>query len=206
MTAVPGTTRDVLEGSFPLDGVTVFLSDTAGLRQSDDPVERIGVERARLALRHADVALLLIDASEKPSPEDVELLCGDMPCPRAVLLNKRDAGEVFTVADALALGAKKPVLSIAAQTGEGVEQVRDYLRGFLRLPGQTALTHERHIQTAREALDRLRQAKAGLNGGAPIDVAAIDLREAHYLLGRITGESVDELLLDDIFSRFCVGK
>lgn len=206
VTDVPGTTRDVLEGSFPLDGVNVYLSDTAGLRQSDDPVERIGVERAQRALRHADVALLLVDASEPPAPEDVALLLQDMPCPRIALLNKRDAGERFTPEDALKLGAKKPVLSIAAQNGEGVEKVRDYLRGFLRLPGQTALTHERHIQLARQALDRLRQARAGLAVGAPVDIAAIDLREAHYLLGRITGESVDELLLDDIFSRFCVGK
>ncbi|MDD3335536.1 MAG: tRNA uridine-5-carboxymethylaminomethyl(34) synthesis GTPase MnmE [Eubacteriales bacterium] len=206
VTAVPGTTRDVLEGCFSLDGVNVFLCDTAGLRQSDDLVERIGVERAEQTLRQADVALLLIDATKAPDPADLALMQREMPCPRAVLLNKQDAGAAFTPADALALGIKEPVYSVAAQTGEGLSQVYAFLRQYLNLPKQLVLTQERHMELAGDALTRLRQAQSGLTGGAPLDLAAIDLHEALYLLGRITGDSVDEQLLDDIFSRFCVGK
>jgi len=84
--------------------------------------------------------------------------------------------------------------------------VRDWLRSFLRQPQELLLTHERHMSVAREALDRLRQAQKGLEYDQPLDLAAVDLHEALYLLGRITGDSVDEQLLDDIFSRFCVGK
>lgn len=206
VTDVPGTTRDVLEGSFTLDGITVFLSDTAGLRDSDDAVERIGVQRARQALDRADAALVLADASQPPRQADIDLLKMDIPCPRAVLLNKQDAGVAFTTTDAAQLGVLQPVYAIAAQTGEGLSQVRDYLRGFIGQPQQLLLTQERHMQLAAEAIQRLSHAQSELNSGAPLDLAAIDLHEALYLLGRITGDSVDERLLDDIFSRFCVGK
>lgn len=206
VTAVPGTTRDVLEGSFTLDGVNVFLSDTAGLRETGDAVERIGVERAKKALRHADVALVVLDASEKLHEEDIALLGMALDCPAATLLNKRDAGQAFSAADVERLGAKQPVLTLSAQTGEGVEQVRDYLRGFIQLPKDAALTQERHLLLARDALERLAHARESLENGEPLDLCAIDLHDALYLLGRITGDSVDERLLDDIFSRFCVGK
>ena len=205
VTAIPGTTRDVLDGSFALDGCRVLLSDTAGLRDSEDLVEQIGVERARKTLGEADVALLVVDASLPLTDEDKELLTGDYSCACATLLNKQDAA-VVTVADAEAMGAPGPVISLSAMTGEGLEGVRDYLRSQLKLPQQLLLTHERHMSVARQALERLKQAKRSLSDGSPMDFAAVDLHEALYLLGRITGESVDEKLLDDIFSRFCVGK
>ena len=206
VTSIPGTTRDVLEESFPLDGVNVILSDTAGLRDSDDEVERIGVERARKALNRADAALLLVDASHALSPEDEALLRQPIPCPCAILLNKQDAGETVRPADLASLAAGRPIFPISALTGEGLTPVRDFLRGFLSQPNQWQLVQERHMALARQATDRLRQAQSSLSTGAPLDLAAIDLHEALYLLGRITGDSVDEQLLDDIFSRFCVGK
>lgn len=206
VTSIPGTTRDVLEESFPLDGVNVILSDTAGLRDSDDEVERIGVERARKALNRADAALLLVDASHALSPEDEALLRQPIPCPCAILLNKQDAGEALHPADLASLAAGRPIFPISALTGEGLTPVRDFLRGFLSQPNQWQLVQERHMALARQATDRLRQAQSSLSTGALLDLAAIDLHEALYLLGRITGDSVDEQLLDDIFSRFCVGK
>ena len=206
VTDIPGTTRDVLEGAFMLDGTNVLLQDTAGLRDSGDAVERIGVERARAALGRADVALLVVDASQDPDDEALDLLRMEAPCPCAVLLNKEDAGERFTASQAERLTDKRPILRVSAREGEGLDAVREYLRGFLRNPDELALTHERHMAVARQALDKLRDARAGLASGGLIDLAAVDLHEALYLLGRITGDSVDEKLLDDIFSRFCVGK
>lgn len=205
VTAIPGTTRDVLEGSFTLDGCRVLLSDTAGLRDSEDVVEQIGVERARKTLQEADVALLVVDASQPLSEEDRELLTSPLDCPCATLLNKQDAA-VITPEEAAALNAPSPILSLSAKTGEGLESVRDYLRSQLKAPQQLLLTHERHMAVARQALERLEAARHALTTDAPMDFAAVDLHEALYLLGRITGESVDEKLLDDIFSRFCVGK
>lgn len=206
VTDIPGTTRDVLEGSFTLDGVQVLLLDTAGLRESGDAVERIGVERAQNALHQADAALLLIDASKPLTDDERQLLVVEMPCSCAVLLSKQDAGDQVTTKEVEALTAHRPVLSISALDGSGLETVKDYLRRFIRLPQELLLTHERHMQVAGEALGRLRQARDGLKNDQPLDLAAVDMHEALYLLGRITGDSVDEQLLDEIFSHFCVGK
>lgn len=206
VTDIPGTTRDVLEGSFTLDGVQVLLLDTAGLRESGDAVERIGVERAQNALHQADAALLLIDASKPLTEDERQLLVAEMPCSCAVLLSKQDAGDRVTTEEVEALTAHRPVLSISALDGIGLEAVKDYLRRFIRLPQELLLTHERHMQVAGEALGRLRQARDGLKNDQPLDLAAVDMHEALYLLGRITGDSVDEQLLDEIFSHFCVGK
>lgn len=205
VTAIPGTTRDVLEASFTLDGCRVMLSDTAGLRDSEDVVEQIGVERARKTLSEADVALLVVDASQPLTEEDRQLLTTPAGCPSAVLLNKQDAA-VITPEDLAKWNLTAPVFSLSAMTGEGLPQVKDYLRQHLKTPQQLMLTHERHMSVARQALERLQQARHALYTGEPTDFVAVDLHEALYLLGRITGESVDEKLLDDIFSRFCVGK
>ncbi|NLO85294.1 MAG: tRNA uridine-5-carboxymethylaminomethyl(34) synthesis GTPase MnmE [Clostridiales bacterium] len=206
VTDIPGTTRDVLEGAFSLDGVRVLVQDTAGLRKSDDTVERIGVERAHAALEQADVALVVVDGSTKLAQEELELLSMNFSCPCAVLLNKEDAGEALSIADAEKLTPHRPIFRISAKTMEGLDEVRDYLRGFLKTPQQLLLTHERHMAVAGEALSKLQQAMEILGADQPLDLAAVDMHEALYLLGRITGESVDEKLLDDIFSRFCVGK
>lgn len=206
VTDIPGTTRDVLEGSFTLDGIQVFLQDTAGLRESGDAVERIGVERAQNALQQADAALLLIDASKPLTEDEKQLLQSEMPRPCAVLLSKQDAGDRVTLEEAEALTAHRPVLTISAMDGSGLEAVKDYLRQFTKLPQELLLTHERHMQVAGEALGRLCQARNGLKNDQPLDLAAVDMHEALYLLGRITGDSVDEQLLDEIFSHFCVGK
>ncbi len=206
VTDIPGTTRDVLSGSLMLDGILVHLWDTAGLRDSQDTVERIGVERARQAISKADVALLLVDASGPLGDEEKELLSQEMPCPSAVLLNKEDLPAALTLAEVQRAAGKRPVISLSAKTGQGMEALCAYLRGFIQLPAQLTLTHERHMAVVREVIGKLCQAKATLESGQPLDLAAVDLHDGLYLLGRITGESVDERLLDDIFSRFCVGK
>lgn len=206
VTAVPGTTRDVLEGSFTLHGLNVLLLDTAGLRESEDTVERIGVTRARAAVAGADVALLLIDAAAPLTPEDRVLLSQRMDCPCAVLLTKEDAAPLVTPEDVVPISAHSPVLTVSAQTGQGLAQVRYYLTAQQRLPQEGMLTHERHMAAARAAAEKLTQAQSALEAGLPLDMAAVDLREALWLLGRITGESVDDRLLDEIFSTFCVGK
>ncbi|MCL1855175.1 MAG: tRNA uridine-5-carboxymethylaminomethyl(34) synthesis GTPase MnmE [Clostridia bacterium] len=201
---VPGTTRDALQGTFSLDGICVHLTDTAGLRDSEDPVERMGVERARQAISQADVALLLVDGTQLP--DEKEMLRAPMPCPCAILLNKEDCPLFLKVRDLEPLTEKRPILPISAKTGQGIREVMAYLRGYVLTPQQLMLTNERHMAVAREVLTRLAQAREFLAAGQPMDFAVIDLHDALYLLGRITGENVDEKLLDDIFSRFCVGK
>lgn len=206
VTDIPGTTRDVLEGGFTLDGIQVILQDTAGLRESGDKVEQIGVERAKAVLENADAALILLDASAPLTQEDRGLLKRELHCPCAVLLNKTDAGVCVTAAEVKQICEYETILSISAKDETGLEQVLDFLRENAGHPQELLLTQERHISTARQALERIVQARAGLQSDLPLDLCAVDLHEALYLLGRITGDSVDEQLLDDIFSHFCVGK
>ncbi len=206
VTELPGTTRDVLEGSLSLSGLNIQLLDTAGLRESADTVEKIGVSRARSALQSADAALMLIDAGAPLTGEDIALLGAPVGCPCAVLLSKGDAAVCLSENDIIAQTALRPVLPISAKTGQGLEAVRTYLAAQAKLPREGMLTHERHMAAAREAAAKLTQAGEALAGGLPLDMAAIDMREALWLLGRITGESVDDLLLDQIFAAFCVGK
>lgn len=110
-------------------------------------------------LARADVALLVVDASQDPDGEALDLLRMEAPCPCAVLLNKEDAGERLTVSQAEALTDKRPILRVSAREGEGLDAVREYLRGFLRNPDELALTHERHMAVARQALGKLRDAR-----------------------------------------------
>ena len=206
VTDVPGTTRDVLEGVLTLNGLNITLMDTAGLRESEDTVERIGVARARDAVATADAALLLVDASAPLCEDDCALLTQAMPCPCAVLLSKEDALPALTPEAVEGVTAHRPVIAVSAKTGLGLAQVRDFLASQAKLPAENALTHERHLAAARGATERLAQALRALEDGLPLDIAAVDLREALWMLGRITGESVDDRLLDEIFASFCVGK
>ncbi|GHU73607.1 tRNA modification GTPase MnmE [Clostridia bacterium] len=208
----PGTTRDVLTAELNVAGIRVNLSDTAGLRDTDDPVELIGVERARSRLAQADLALILFDASE-PIPIEYARPTAELPeGRRVILLNKSDLGIAAdsTIFDTITPDA--PRLSISAKTGEGLDALRELLaeRASALTPESATLTSARHVESAREAAQALREAAANLRlpdlHGAALDLAAIDLRGALHSLSAITGESADEAVLDSIFSTFCVGK
>ncbi len=207
VTEIPGTTRDVLEAGFSLHGFQVVLLDTAGIRESEDVIEQIGVKRAISAIENTDVALLLIDATKPLDTDEQRLLAMDMKCPYAVLLNKQDKQSSVVTAEQIAgLGITRDVYSISAMDGTGVEQVLFYLSQFLVRPGDDMLTHQRHTALALQAAGKMAQAILSIQGNTQLDLIAVDLREALWLLGRITGESVDDKLLDEIFASFCVGK
>lgn len=197
VTAIPGTTRDVVRGSVTLGGVRVNLSDTAGIRAQADTVESIGIDRARRAMQSADLTLLVLDGSAPLTDEDRQLLDETALLPRAVLLNKADQGSAFDLPGAL---------RVSARTGEGIDALRALIAQRAQVRGDLPLTSARHMQLARQAAQQLLSAAEALDGGAPLDLAAIDLHAALDTLGGITGERVDEKLLDSVFSQFCVGK
>ena len=205
VTPVPGTTRDVLTERVRIGGVVVELSDTAGRRDTDDPVERIGVDRARGAVERADVVLIVIDASEPLSSEDVGLLA-EADERALVCLNKADLPARIS-ADDLRARTRAEVLELSASTGAGVDGLVRALES--RLSGgfsEDSLTVERHLRLVREAEAALESGLAAVEGGCPVDVASLDLRAAREALAQITGENPTEGLIDEIFSRFCVGK
>lgn len=200
VTSIPGTTRDIVQGSIQLDGVKVNLSDTAGLRDGSDEVEKIGIDRARQAIAHSDVTVVVLDAALPLNDEDMQLLHETESSCRIVVLNKIDR------MPAMAKLPLRDALYVSARTGEGMAALSRAIASFAQNAGQSELSQSRHMGLARQAAQHLRNAAKVCQAGEAVDLAAIDLHDALLCLSRVTGDRVDEKLLDDIFSRFCVGK
>ena len=216
VTDIPGTTRDTVEERCVVGGVLLRLIDTAGLRDTDDPVEKLGVERSRAALAGAELALVLVDGSE--AGEDPNRLAAERSlweeavarCPRAVL--------VFTKSD-LPHGWERgfpfhgegtPEVWLSARTGAGLEALGEVVaRLFPQGDGGEAgsmLTNARQAQAAQAALAALQEAGVGLRAGVTPDAVLTDVESALESLGELTGRTVREDVVSHIFSRFCVGK
>lgn len=206
VTDIPGTTRDTLTEVIQLDGLRVVLTDTAGLRETGDTVERIGVERARKALSEADVRLWVIDCSSSLDGRDMETLCGMTP--QLIVLSKGDLPSQVDARDIELRFPPVPVVTVSALTGEGMDALRRALVSFAPEDDteSAALSQARHVEAALRACASLADARAAISDGLPLDVAAIDLSAALDALGEITGETMNEAVIDEVFARFCVGK
>lgn len=206
VTDIPGTTRDTLSESLQIDGLRVVLTDTAGLRETGDAVECIGVARAQKAIAEADVRVLVLDASV-PLCEEEDVM-PDGFAPELIVLNKSDLPAQVGEGELAARYPDAARTTVCCVTGEGLDRLRAQLVSFApEEDGESsALTQARHAQAALRACKSLDDADAALADGMPLDVAAVDLSAALDALGEITGETLREDVLDEIFSRFCVGK
>lgn len=196
VTAVAGTTRDVIDEKVSMDGVPVRLIDTAGIREASDEAERIGVDRARDALNRADVVCLVLDASTPLTDQDEALLHETQESTRIVILNKSDLPQQCEYAD--------EAIRVSAKTVEGLDALQKRILALAapeRADGST-ITNERHIRALEQALIALRDA----TNADELDCAATDVKNALHHLGSITGTDVDTSVIDRIFERFCVGK
>ncbi|MBQ7886888.1 MAG: tRNA uridine-5-carboxymethylaminomethyl(34) synthesis GTPase MnmE [Clostridia bacterium] len=206
VTDIPGTTRDTLTESVQIEGLRVLLTDTAGLRETGDAVERIGVERAKKALGEADVRVLVLDSSCAITQEDRESLCELEP--HIVVLSKGDLETVVTSEDALKEFPPAKTVAVCAPRGEGLDALRRLLVSFA--PEDSAesamLSQARHVQAALRACDCLYDAQRTIDDGMTLDVCAVDLSAALDALGEITGETMSEQVIGEVFARFCVGK
>ncbi|MBQ6528615.1 MAG: tRNA uridine-5-carboxymethylaminomethyl(34) synthesis GTPase MnmE [Clostridia bacterium] len=205
VTDLPGTTRDLVEGDLLLDGCLIHLTDTAGMRDTPDPVESVGVARAKRAAHSADLVLLLLDASCPLTDEDRALICELAHLPVAVCLSKSDLPQVLTAADISSLLPGADILTISSMESASMAQVRAYLLKKARVTDLLSLTQPRHMDAARRAAQALRDAAKTMES-AEIDLCTIDLDRAQNALSEITGDNVEEKLLDRVFSTFCVGK
>ena len=210
VTNIPGTTRDTLEETVSLGGVLLRLIDTAGLRDTDDTVERIGVERSRAALEGAELALILVDSTTLRDATQADLdewnaLAASVP--KALLVfTKRDAAETVPYL----LGEHPPVVGISAVTGVGMDELEQAVTalfppGEVREDGEL-LTNARQAQAAERARDALLRVEDGLNSGLTPDAVLTDVEEAMAALGEITGTTLREDVTARIIERFCVGK
>ena len=200
VTDIPGTTRDIIRADVMIDGLRVHFSDTAGLREGADVIERLGVDRARQAIAGADVVIVVLNASQDLTNADRDLLAETKAAPRIIVLNQCDLPQRLRIEDF------PGAVALSAKTGEGLSELERRVAAFGAGAGESALTQRRHMDLARQAARFLRAAADACARGEPVDLAAIDVQAALSALGRVTGEQVDDQLIDDIFSRFCVGK
>jgi tRNA modification GTPase len=222
VTPIAGTTRDTVEERALLGGIALHLVDTAGLTPSDDPIERIGVERSRAAARSADLLLFVLDGSTPLADLDIQasaelraLLQDDAAgatdtSPVIVVLNKADLQASIGETEAHTLWPDAPTALTSATAGEGLAALEEAIAGLV-LGGQAAagdvlVSSARHRDALRRSQESLAAAAATLENGLPLDFVAIDLRTALETLGEITGETATADLLDRIFSEFCIGK
>ena len=206
VTDIPGTTRDTLTEAVQMHGLRVLLTDTAGLRETGDAVERIGVARAQKALDEADVRVLVLDSSCEAGEEDWAALGGLSP--QIVALSKGDLPACVTAQEALARFPGAKVIPVCAVTGEGLDALCSAIVSFAPDGGgeSAALSQARHVQAAQRACASLEDAQAAIAQGMPLDVCAVDLAAALDALGEITGETMSEQVIEQVFARFCVGK
>ena len=199
VTSVAGTTRDIVEGQIEIKGAKFNLLDTAGIRDSLDEVEKIGIERTKRAGEESDLVIFVMDGSLPLTPEDKEILQSVKDKPLIRVCNKSDIGVI--------LEKDNYDILLSAKNGE-IDKLKDIMFelgvGTELSSDADYLTEERHFDAINRALKSINNAKA--NQGAPLDLIAYDIKECWDILGEITGETASESIIDEIFKKFCVGK
>ncbi len=211
VTDIAGTTRDTIEEYVNVRGVPLQLIDTAGIRETDDVVEKIGVERSRKALKEADFVLLLLNQSETLQEEDIRLLETTKGMKRIILFNKTDLPSKLSTEDIAPYAKEEEIVTTSMLNKEGIDQLEEKIAGYF-FQGQmnerdaTYLSNTRHIALLEKAEQALVEVKNGIEMEMPVDLIQIDFTRAWDLLGEITGDSVQDELLTQLFSQFCLGK
>ncbi|MBU3101453.1 MULTISPECIES: tRNA uridine-5-carboxymethylaminomethyl(34) synthesis GTPase MnmE [Clostridium] len=209
VTEVPGTTRDAIEEYISIEGIPVKIVDTAGIRETDDIVEKIGVETSKQKIDEADLVILMLDSSMDLSHEDMEIIDYIKEKKYIVLLNKSDLGGKIDISELRNLKSKY-ITDISIKTGFGLEDLKNnikdlFFNGEIKTEG-VFVTNNRHKQSLIRAKENLEASLNALEYTAAIDLASIDIRNAWMNLGEITGEALDEDIIHKIFSEFCLGK
>ena len=206
-----GTTRDVIEEQLLLDGVPLVLADTAGIRKTDDYVEQIGVENSKSLLEKAELVICVVDGSEPLTNEDEEILQAAEGKPCVIIVNKSDKDVGTNLALLRQRFGAERVMALSAKTTAGLDAFTAWLKNYVygsegTLSDGVYVQNARHEQLLREALSSLRDAIAAAEAMLPYDCIVIDVRNAIDLLGEITGDAVQDEIINEIFSRFCIGK
>ena len=210
VTDIAGTTRDVLEEYINLHGVTLRVADTAGIRQTEDLVEQIGVTRAREMAADADLILYVVDSSKPLDENDRDIIKNLLEKKTIVLYSKTDLEPAIKIEEIREM-LELPVIPVSAKEETGVRELEEKIRemffsGEINFNDEVYITNERHRQELINAKNSLALVKNSIEAGMPEDFFSIDLTDAYESLGRILGESMGEDLVNEIFSKFCMGK
>ncbi|MBC1210838.1 tRNA uridine-5-carboxymethylaminomethyl(34) synthesis GTPase MnmE [Listeria booriae] len=211
VTDIAGTTRDIIEEYVNVRGVPLRLIDTAGIRETEDIVEKIGVERSRKALQEADFILLVLNQHEPLSVEDEALFEAVAGQNFVVVLNKTDLARNIDVARVRQLAGENPVVETSLVNEAGIAELELAIKelffaGEIDAGDATYVSNARHIALLHEAIQAIDAVIEGVEAGMPVDIVQIDMTRAWDLLGEIIGESVQDELLDQLFNQFCLGK
>ena len=212
VTEIEGTTRDVLEEQIQLNGLNLNVIDTAGIRQTEDIVEKIGVDRAREYAESADLIIYVADASRKLDENDKEIAQIIQGKKVVVLLNKSDLEPVLTKENLKTfLGTSFPVIEVSAKEEQGIKELEEqlkkmFLSGNISFNDEVMITNMRQKAALQEAFASLQKVQESIENQMPEDFYSIDLMDAYEALGSITGETIGEDLVNEIFSKFCMGK
>ena len=205
VTDIEGTTRDIVEGNISLDGIELNIIDTAGIRKTDNIVEQIGVNKSLSLIDKADLIILVLNNNEKLTEEDYKLLDSTKDKKRIIFINKNDLSKNINLdtVDNVVYGSTMQIF--------GINALKDKIKELFNMEeiekgDFNYLSNARHIATIHECISVVESIKEGLKNDLPIDMLEIDIKKIWELLGNLIGESYDEELLDNLFSRFCLGK
>ncbi|MCH3949866.1 MAG: tRNA uridine-5-carboxymethylaminomethyl(34) synthesis GTPase MnmE [Acidaminococcus sp.] len=211
VSSIPGTTRDVIEEQMTLDGIPLVLTDTAGLRDTDDYVEQIGVKRSKSILEDAQLALVLVDGSRELTDEDRALMDSVKDRPHLILINKTDLPTKVDTKLLQQTYGEDCCFPVSVKNGDGMEQANAFLKRFVCGEGSdenlgTMTQNARQQTLLHSAFDHLKASLSDAENHLPYDCLTIDLTEILHELGEITGEDVPDEIINEIFAQFCVGK
>lgn len=211
VTDIPGTTRDVIEEYVNVRGVPLRLVDTAGIRETEDIVERIGVERSRQVLKEADLILLVLNYNDVLTTEDEKLFEAVQGMDVIVIVNKTDLEKKIDLERVKELSKHHPLVTTALIEEKGIDELEEaistlFFAGQVEAKDITYVSNTRHIALLKQAKTAVSDAIDGIEAGIPIDMAQIDLRRAWEILGEIIGDTVHDSLINQLFSQFCLGK
>ena len=211
VTEIPGTTRDTIEEAISIRNIPVYLVDTAGIRETSDEVERLGIERSKAAFNEADFIIFIMDGSSAISDEDREIASYLDGRDSVVLINKNDLERGFTNDDVRELVNDPVIIETSLINNEGIEEIENHIEelvygGELSQHDSTMINNVRHIELLKQSRDSLRDAMEMTLAREALDFIEVDVRNAYDLLGEITGETVSDDIINEVFARFCLGK
>ena len=205
VTDIEGTTRDIVEGTINLDGLILNIIDTAGIRDTNNIVEKIGVDKSKEIIKSSDLIIMVLNNNEKITKEELEIINNIKNKPHIIVINKIDLEDKLTLSPTL-----NPI-KISIKDNIGIDKIKEEIKRIFNLESintndLTYLTSARSISLLKKSLSKINESISNINNNSPIDIVELDLKNAWDILGEIIGETYTDELIDELFSRFCLGK